>query len=230
MKNFVPPLRARLDGSIKLHLKNAIAEADQVVIEAEGESRTKEGRDYNNLYCIVLKLRTGRSPRYASTWHRAHEGDLRVMAPSSHPPLSVGLSGRQGARGLRGHRPAGLVRVDAAQPAPGVDDIDVPRRRRYAALRAPERKNGTTPLRPADDVNREQVRGQRAVLFLVTSPAEPVVGRAGGSDDPARARTGRAARDADPPANAIATAWSLPSAMMRIVSSVRYGDLALHES
>jgi ketosteroid isomerase-like protein len=59
LKNFVPLLRARLDGSIKLHVKNIIAEADQVVVEATGEARTKDGLSYNNLYCIVLKLRDG---------------------------------------------------------------------------------------------------------------------------------------------------------------------------
>jgi len=60
MKNFVPRLRERLEGSIKLHVTNAIAEGDQVVVEARGESRTKDGRDYNNHYCIVLKLTDGK--------------------------------------------------------------------------------------------------------------------------------------------------------------------------
>ena len=60
MKNFVPPLRERLEGSIKLHVTNAIAEGGQVVVEAQGEARTKDGRDYNNLYCIVLKLKDGK--------------------------------------------------------------------------------------------------------------------------------------------------------------------------
>jgi len=56
MKNFVPPLREGLDDSIKLHVKNVIGEGDQVVVEAQGEARTKDGLDYNNLYCIVLRL------------------------------------------------------------------------------------------------------------------------------------------------------------------------------
>lgn len=60
MQNFVPPLRERLEGSIKLHVTNAIAEGDQVVVEAQGESRTKDGRDYNNFYCILLKLKDGK--------------------------------------------------------------------------------------------------------------------------------------------------------------------------
>lgn len=60
MQNFVPPLLERLEGSIKLHVTNAIAEGDQVAVEARGEARTKDGRDYNNLYCILLKLKNGK--------------------------------------------------------------------------------------------------------------------------------------------------------------------------
>jgi ketosteroid isomerase-like protein len=60
MENFVPPLRARLDGSIRLHVKNVIADGEQVVVEAQGEARTKDGLDYNNLYCIVLRLQDGK--------------------------------------------------------------------------------------------------------------------------------------------------------------------------
>lgn len=60
MQNFVPPLRERLEGSIKLHVQNIIAEGDQVVVEAQGDARTKDGLDYNNLYCIVLRLQEGK--------------------------------------------------------------------------------------------------------------------------------------------------------------------------
>lgn len=60
MNNFVPPLRERLEGSIKLHVTNVVVEGDSVVVEAQGEARTKDGRDYNNLYCIVLKMRDGK--------------------------------------------------------------------------------------------------------------------------------------------------------------------------
>lgn len=59
-ENFIPPLRDRLDGSIKLHVRNVVAEGDQVVVEAQGEARTKEGLDYNNLYCIVIKITDGK--------------------------------------------------------------------------------------------------------------------------------------------------------------------------
>lgn len=60
MKNFVAPLRERLDGSIVLDVTNAIAEGDQVVVEAKGTARTKDGLNYNNLYCILLKIRDGK--------------------------------------------------------------------------------------------------------------------------------------------------------------------------
>jgi hypothetical protein len=39
---------------------NAVAEGDQVVVELEGEGRTKDGRDYNNRYCSVFRIASGR--------------------------------------------------------------------------------------------------------------------------------------------------------------------------
>ena len=60
MQNFVPPLLEHLEGSIKLHVTNTVSEGDQVVVEARGEARTKDGRDYNNLYCILLRLKNGK--------------------------------------------------------------------------------------------------------------------------------------------------------------------------
>jgi hypothetical protein len=60
MENFVPPLLDRLEGPIKVTVSNAIAEGDQVFVEARGEARTKDGLDYNNLYGIVLKLKDGK--------------------------------------------------------------------------------------------------------------------------------------------------------------------------
>ena len=42
---------------------NAVAEGDQVVVEFEGEGRTKDGRDYNNRYCSVFRIADGRITR-----------------------------------------------------------------------------------------------------------------------------------------------------------------------
>lgn len=60
LENYVPALLNRLDGPIKITVTNAIAEGDQVFVEAEGESRTRDGLDYNNLYGIVLRLKDGK--------------------------------------------------------------------------------------------------------------------------------------------------------------------------
>jgi ketosteroid isomerase-like protein/pimeloyl-ACP methyl ester carboxylesterase len=60
IQNYVPLLLARLDGPIKITVTNAIAEGDQVFVEARGESRTRDGQSYNNLYGIILKLRRGK--------------------------------------------------------------------------------------------------------------------------------------------------------------------------
>ena len=60
LKNLFGSLGEKLEGTIKVHVKNVIAEGDQGVVEAQGESRTKDGRDYNNTYCLVLKLKAGK--------------------------------------------------------------------------------------------------------------------------------------------------------------------------
>ncbi|WP_295122030.1 nuclear transport factor 2 family protein [uncultured Chitinophaga sp.] len=60
LDNYVPVLLNRLEGPIKITVTNAIAEGDQVFVEAEGESKTKDGLDYNNLYGIVLRLKDGK--------------------------------------------------------------------------------------------------------------------------------------------------------------------------
>lgn len=48
-----------VDG-IKLTLTNVIAEGDQVVVEARGDARTKDGSTYNNIYCYVVTVRAGK--------------------------------------------------------------------------------------------------------------------------------------------------------------------------
>jgi ketosteroid isomerase-like protein len=58
--NFIPGLVERLEGGIKLTVVNAVAEGDHVVIEARGEARAKDGRDYNNSYSIWFRLNGGK--------------------------------------------------------------------------------------------------------------------------------------------------------------------------
>ncbi len=54
---------AKIVESFKFHIDNLIAEGDQVVVEGRGECPTKDGRAYNNTYCIVVTVRDGKISR-----------------------------------------------------------------------------------------------------------------------------------------------------------------------
>ena len=54
------PLGEVLAEGIKVHADTLTAEGDRVVMEARGEASTKDGRPYNNNYCIVITVRDGK--------------------------------------------------------------------------------------------------------------------------------------------------------------------------
>jgi len=54
------PIREVLDGTIRMNVTHALAEDDMVIVEAQGEARTKAGRDYRNSYCFVFKFEDGK--------------------------------------------------------------------------------------------------------------------------------------------------------------------------
>lgn len=54
------PLGEVLADGIKVHIDTLTAEGERVVLEARGEAQTKDGRAYNNSYCIVVTVRDGR--------------------------------------------------------------------------------------------------------------------------------------------------------------------------
>ena len=45
---------------IKVHIDPLMAEGERVVLEARGEAQTKDGRAYDNSYCIVVTVRDGK--------------------------------------------------------------------------------------------------------------------------------------------------------------------------
>src|SRR4051812_16383120 len=59
-QNLFGPIRDVLDGTIRMNVTNATAEDDVVVVEARGEARTKDGRNYRNSYCFVFKFENGK--------------------------------------------------------------------------------------------------------------------------------------------------------------------------
>lgn len=60
LERYVPVLLQHLDGPIKIFITNAIAEGNQVAIEAYGEARHKDGRPYNNKYFMLIEMRDGK--------------------------------------------------------------------------------------------------------------------------------------------------------------------------
>ena len=60
MKQLFEPLGDALTATIALDLKQLIAEGDKVVAEMQGRSRRKDGKDYNNTYCIILTVHDGK--------------------------------------------------------------------------------------------------------------------------------------------------------------------------
>ena len=58
--NLLVPISEVLETNLKLEITNLIGEGDQVVMEALGQSDTKAGGSYNNIYCLVFTVRDGK--------------------------------------------------------------------------------------------------------------------------------------------------------------------------
>lgn len=65
-------MNSRLDGGLRMWVKNTIAEGDQVAMEVESRGELKNGRIYHNEYHMLVTLRDGRIVRlkeYYDTFH-----------------------------------------------------------------------------------------------------------------------------------------------------------------
>ncbi len=58
-KRVLEPLFAQFATTYRNRAERIIAENDDVVILCRGEVRTKAGKDYNNSYCYVIRMRDG---------------------------------------------------------------------------------------------------------------------------------------------------------------------------
>jgi len=54
------PLSAQLEGGLTITPDNFIADGDYVALQAHGNSRTKSGGTYNNTYCQVFRIASGK--------------------------------------------------------------------------------------------------------------------------------------------------------------------------
>ncbi len=59
MENLLEPLFGQLESGIRSEIVRLVAEGEYVVALTSGTARTKDGRDYNNSYCHVIRLRGG---------------------------------------------------------------------------------------------------------------------------------------------------------------------------
>lgn len=53
-------LGAELDGGLTVTPEHVVGEGDTVVVQAQGRSRTKTGKRYDNTYCIVFRIAGGK--------------------------------------------------------------------------------------------------------------------------------------------------------------------------
>ena len=60
MNKLFEPLGEALTSTIQLEIKQLIAEGDKVVSEMLGTSKSTEGKDYNNTYCLILTVQDGK--------------------------------------------------------------------------------------------------------------------------------------------------------------------------
>ena len=54
------PLTSQLEGGLTITPDNFIADGDYVAMQARGQSKTKTGKSYNNTYCQVFRIASGK--------------------------------------------------------------------------------------------------------------------------------------------------------------------------
>ena len=54
------PVFGQLQAGITSVVDNVVAEGDWVVVQSRGKAETKDGRPYNNTYCHVFRIRSGK--------------------------------------------------------------------------------------------------------------------------------------------------------------------------
>jgi ketosteroid isomerase-like protein len=59
MNDLIAPLRRILAPPMRVHARRIVADGDIVVVEAQGENVTRDGRPYENRYCYVFQFERG---------------------------------------------------------------------------------------------------------------------------------------------------------------------------
>ena len=60
ISKLLAPLTSQLEGGLTITPDNFIADGDYVAMQARGKSTTKTGKSYNNTYCQVFRIASGK--------------------------------------------------------------------------------------------------------------------------------------------------------------------------
>jgi len=60
VQKLLTPLGSQLEGGLAITVDNLVAEGDTVVMQARGRSTTKSGKPYNNSYCQIFRVESGK--------------------------------------------------------------------------------------------------------------------------------------------------------------------------
>ncbi|HET9481352.1 MAG TPA: nuclear transport factor 2 family protein [Candidatus Polarisedimenticolia bacterium] len=60
LDDLLGPVFGKLKAGISSTVENVVAEHDFVVVQSRGHAETVDGRQYNNTYCHVFKIRNGK--------------------------------------------------------------------------------------------------------------------------------------------------------------------------
>jgi ketosteroid isomerase-like protein len=60
LRELMGALQTALAGRIRVRASRIVAEDDLVVVEAKGHNTTKAGKPYNNTYCFVFRVASGK--------------------------------------------------------------------------------------------------------------------------------------------------------------------------
>ena len=60
LNDLLGPVFGRLKSGIRSTVENMVAEGDFVVVQSRGHAETVDGKQYNNTYCHVFKITSGR--------------------------------------------------------------------------------------------------------------------------------------------------------------------------
>jgi ketosteroid isomerase-like protein len=54
------PLMSRVEPPLKMRVTRLFSDGDYVILEAAGDNRTRDGRPYNNRYCMIIRMAGGK--------------------------------------------------------------------------------------------------------------------------------------------------------------------------